>query len=134
MDVWAVVRKGKGLAVGFVALVGTCPLAAPATAGDLMSTICNNQVVSVGARKGEVSAKCGPPLSKSQDTVSTKALQSKVQRRVDKKADTAHREAIKKKTIKEKEETWTYNMDGSYRFFIFKEGKLARIETGRLAP
>ena len=101
MDAWAVVRKGKGLAICFVALVGTCPLAAPATAGDLMSTICNNLVVSVGDRKGEDSAKCGPPLSRSQDTVSAKASQSKVQRKAGtKKADKDNRVAIKKKTIK----------------------------------
>lgn len=41
--------------------------------------------------------------------------------------------AVKSKTVKDRGETWTYNIDGSYRFFIFQEGKLAKIETGGLA-
>ena len=118
---------------------------ATADAADLMSSICNKQVVSVGARQGEVLAKCGQPLSKSRETVSTRTSQVLQKKRPDiKKTDkdkavitkkkTANDRvtAIKRKTTREREETWTYNIDGSYRFFIFKEGKLANIETGGL--
>lgn len=100
-------------------------------AGDLMSTICNNQVVSVGDRKGVVLVKCGKPLSKSQDTVEIQALQTTGKRKSDKKqAD--KKMTTKKRAVKERAETWTYDIDGSYRFFIFQEGKLSRIETGGL--
>jgi hypothetical protein len=104
-----------------------------AAAGDLMSTICNNQVVSVGDRKGEVSAKCGKPLSSSQDTVETRVSQTMRKKTSDKKQAEKDKTTIKKKTVKERAETWTYNIDGSYRFFIFKGGKLSKIETGGLA-
>jgi hypothetical protein len=66
--------------------------------------------------------------------VSTRALQTTLKKKASKKqADDAKTVTTKTKTIKERAETWTYNIDGSYRFFIFKEGKLANIETGGLA-
>jgi hypothetical protein len=107
----------------------------PDAAGDMMSIICNNQVVSVGDRKGEVTAKCGNPLSKSQDTANVHASQIVQKKQTGKKkADKGdqYKVTVKKKTIKERGETWTYNIDGSYRFFIFKEGRLASIEAGGL--
>ena len=105
----------------------------PAAAGDLMSTICNNQVVSVGDRKGEVLAKCGKPLSNSKETEEFQASQIKRKKKADKKQTDQDNVTTKKKTVKESSNTWVYNIDGSYRYFIFKEGKLSRIETGRLA-
>ena len=94
---------------------------------DMLSTICNNNVVSVGNMKGEVLAKCGKPLSKfageteDQVSVSVRAAGK------DKK--------IRTKRIKKSKgvETWTYNIDGSYRFFIFRGGRLERIDAGGLA-
>lgn len=103
-----------------------------AVAGDLMSTICNNQVVSVGDREGVVLAKCGKPLSKSQDTAETQASQTIRKKKSYKKQTDKDKITTKKKAVKERDEIWTYNIDGSYRFFIFKEGKLSRIETGGL--
>jgi hypothetical protein len=98
-----------------------------------MSTICRNEVVSVGDRKGVVLTKCGPPLSKSQDAVSTQALLTKSRKKTGKKpADDSKTVTTRAKKIRERAETWTYNIDGSYHFFIFKEGKLANIETGGL--
>ncbi len=120
---------------------------ATAAAGDLMSTICNNHVVSVGDRKGEVLAKCGQPLSKSHDTVDSgyshtvrkaktgkhKEGETAATGKIKPLKPAADKRAVTRKVIKEREETLTYNIDGSYRFFIFnKEGKLDRIETGRL--
>ncbi len=108
--------------------------ASPAPAGDLLSTICRNEVVSVGDRKGEVMAKCGPPLSKIQEAEASETSQIQHKKKAaKKKAENNQDVVIKKKKIKETADTWTYNIDGSYRFFIFKEGRLARIETGGLA-
>jgi len=134
MNVIAGLRNKKRLAVIFVFLVGGSLLPSTA-AGDLMSTICRNEIVSVGDRKGVVLTKCGPPLSKSQDAVSTQALQTTRKKKTGKKQpDDTNTVTTKTKTVKARAETWTYNIDGSYRFFIFKEGKLANIETGGLAP
>jgi len=134
MNVIAGLRNKKRLVAIFVFLVGGSLL--PSTAvGDLMSTICRNEIVSVGDRKGVVLTKCGPPLSKSQDAVSTRALQTTHKKKTGKKQpDDTNTVTTKTKTVKARAETWTYNIDGSYRFFIFKEGKLANIETGGLAP
>lgn len=95
--------------------------ASTTSAGELLSTICRNEVVSVGDRKGEVLAKCGAPLSKAQEAEESQTPQNQQKKK-----------AAKKK-VKERADTWTYNIDGSYRFLIFKEGRLARIETGGLA-
>jgi hypothetical protein len=133
MDQLTTYVTGRGWTIAIAVIVGATPLVAPAQAGDLMSTICRNEVVSVGDRKGEVVAKCGQPLSKSQGTVSTRASQSTIKRGDGKQETDKKNVEVKQKTIKEKEETWTYIIDGSYCFFIFKEGRLARIETGRLA-
>jgi hypothetical protein len=124
----------KKNAVILLFLVGVGLPAAPAAAGDMMSMICRNQVVSVGDRKGEVSTKCGPPLSKSQDAVSSKVSQTTLKKKSEKKqADDTKPVTTKKKTVKERADTWTYIIDGSYRFLIFKEGKLATIEAGSTA-
>jgi hypothetical protein len=115
-------------------LVLACGSLTAAVAGDLMSTICRNEVVSVGDRKGVVLTKCGPPLSKSQDSVSTQVSQTTRKKKSAKKpTDDDKAVTTKTKTIKERAESWTYNIDGSYRTFIFKDGKLATIETGGLA-
>jgi hypothetical protein len=133
MNIIDVLRDKKRLAVVFVFLVGG-GLLTSAAAGDLMSTICRNEVVSVGDRKGVVLTKCGPPLSKSQDSVSTQVSQTTHKKKSGKKqTDDSKAMTTKTKTIKERAETWTYIIDGSYRFFVFKEGKLANIETGGLA-
>ena len=133
MNIIDVLRDKKKLAVVLVFLVGVGPLAS-AAAGDLMSTICRNEVVSVGDRKGVVLMKCGPPLSKSQDAVSTQTTQTTRKKKSGKKqADNNKTVTTKTKAIKERAESWTYIIDGSYRFFIFKQGKLATIETGGLA-
>ncbi len=116
---------------GLTFFVGWC---VPALAGDLTSTLCNNEVVSVGDRKGIVLDKCGPPLSKSLEKVGEHTVQTVKKKKATKKR--AKQDALtvtKQKTVKERGETWTYNIDGSYRFFVFQEGKLARIETGGLA-
>jgi len=123
----------KKIAVILLFLVGVGP-AAPAAAGDMMSMICRNQVVSVGDRKGEVSTKCGPPLSQSQDVVSSKVSQTTLKKKSEKKQTDGNKAVTtKKKTVKERADTWTYIIDGSYRFLIFKEGKLATIEAGGTA-
>ena len=146
MDAFALLKNPKRMMILFLAyLAGGFLYTSSATAGDMMSTICNNQVVSVGARQGEVLAKCGNPLSKSHEAVNTGTSQVlKKKQPGKKKTDKDKAEVAKKKTDKEKvvatrnkttrerEETWTYNIDGSYRFFIFKEGKLANIEAGGL--
>ena len=133
MNITALLRDKKKLAVALVVLLGGGPLAS-AAAGDLMSTICRNEVVSVGDRKGVVLTKCGPPLTKSQDSVSTRASQTTLKKKSGKKQAGDNKTVTRKtKTIKERAESWTYIIDGSYRFFIFKEGKLATIETGGLA-
>lgn len=130
MKIIDAMRDKKKLAVILLFLVGGGPLAS-AAAGDLMSTICRNAVVSVGDRKGEVLTKCGPPSSKSQDTVSSQVSQTTLKKKSGKKQTGDDKTATtKKKTVKERAETWTYIIDGSYRFFIFKEGKLATIEAG----
>lgn len=128
-----VLRGKKKWAVILSFLIGVGPLA-PVAAGDMMSTICRNEVVSVGDRKGVVLTKCGPPVSKSQDTVSSQVSQTTRKKNSGKK-QTANDKAVttKKKTVKERAETWTYVIDGSYRFFIFKEGKLDAIEAGGMA-
>ena len=133
MNTIALLRAKKRMLMVFVFWVGGL-LPASAVAGDLMSTICRNQVVSVGDRKGVVLTKCGPPLSKSLDAVSTQTWLTSSQKKTGKKkADNPKTVTTKAKIIKERAETWTYNIDGSYHFFIFKEGKLATIETGGLA-
>ena len=133
MNIIDVLRDKRKLAVALVFLVGGGSLSS-AVAGDLMSTICRNEVVSVGDRKGVVLTKCGPPLSKSQDSVSTRVLQTTRKKKSGKnQADDSKNVTTKTKTVKERAESWTYNIDGSYRTFIFKEGKLANIETGGLA-
>lgn len=136
MDAFALLKSPKRCKTVFFAfLVSGFLWASPATAGDMMSTICNNQVVSVGARRGEVLAKCGKPLSTSRETVSKETSQALKRKKAGKKTDKDDKDrvvATKKKTTKEHAETLTYNIDGSYRFFIFKEGKLANIETGGL--
>lgn len=133
MNMIALLRDTKKLAVALVFLVGVGLLASTAS-GDLMSTICRNEVVSVGDRKGVVLTKCGPPLTKSQDSVSTRASQTTLKKKTGKKqADKNKTVTTKTKMIKERAESWTYIIDGSYRFFIFKDGKLATIETGGLA-
>jgi malic enzyme len=133
MNIIDVLRDKRKLAVALVFLVGGGSLSS-AVAGDLMSTICRNEVVSVGDRKGVVLMKCGPPLSKSQDSVSTHTSQSTLKKKSGKKqTDPDKTVTTKTKTVKERAESWTYKIDGSYRTFIFKEGKLANIETGGLA-
>jgi len=104
-----------------------------AAAGDLMSTICNNEVVSVGDRKGEVLAKCGKPLSNTKEAEQTEATQITRKKKSAKKQADKDKITAKKKTVKESANTWVYNIDGSYRYFIFKDGRLSRIETGGLA-
>ncbi|MDO9584916.1 MAG: DUF2845 domain-containing protein, partial [Syntrophales bacterium] len=95
-----------------------------------------------------VLVKCGKPLSKSQDTADSGSSRIVRKTKPDKQKQTAGKTAttgktkpgkpaadktlITRKTTKERGETWTYNIDGSYRFFIFKEGKLSGIETGGL--
>jgi len=117
---------GKG--VGLFSVLMVISLCYELTfAAELMSTLCKNGVVSVGARKGEVLAKCGTPINKSQDTVTEGYYEAR------KKKDKDKRVSVRKKVRKEREEAWTYIIDGSYRFFIFQEGKLARIEAGGLA-
>jgi hypothetical protein len=133
MNIMDVFRGMKKWAVILLLLTVVSPLAS-AAAGDLMSTICRNQVVSVGDRKGEVSTKCGPPLSKSQDTVSSQVSQTTLKKKSGEKQTNKDKAVTtKKKTVNERAETWTYIIDGSYRFFIFKEGKLAKIEAGGMA-
>ena len=133
MKMIGVLQDKKKLAVILLFLVGGGPLAS-AVAGDMMSTICRNEVVSVGDRKGVVLTKCGPPLSKSQDTVSSQVSQTTRKKKSGgKKTDNDKAVTTKKKTVKERAETWTYVIDGSYRFFIFKEGKLDTIEAGGMA-
>jgi hypothetical protein len=133
MNIVDVLRGMKKWAVILLFLAAAGPLAS-AAASDLMSTICRNQVVSVGDRKGEVSTKCGPPLSKSQDAVSSKVSQTTLKKKSgEKQTDKDKALTTKKKTVNERAETWTYIIDGSYRFFIFKEGKLANIEAGGMA-
>jgi hypothetical protein len=145
MDAFAGCKEPIRGKIMFMAFLTCGAFGVTAAAADLMSSICNNQVVSVGARQGEVLAKCGKPLSKSRETVSARTSQVLQKERphikkTDKdkavitKKKTANDSvtAIKRKTIREREETWTYNIDGSYRFFIFREGKLANIETGGL--
>ena len=94
-----------------------------AAAGDMMSTICSNNVVSVGDMKGEVLAKCGKPLSRfaggTEERVSTSTHPAGKGRKAPVKREKGA-------------ETWTYNMDGSYRFFIFRGGRLEKIQTGGL--
>ena len=123
----------KKIAVIFLLLVGICP-ATPALAGDMMSMICRNQVVSVGDRKGEVSMKCGPPLSQSKDVAKSRVTQTTIKKKSEKK-ETDDNKAVttKKKTVNERSDTWTYIIGGAYRFLIFKEGKLAAIEAGGTA-
>ncbi len=133
MDIISLVRNKKKLVVIMVFLV-VCVFLASSAAGDLMSTICRNEVVAVGDRKGVVLTKCGPPLTKSQDSVSTRTSQTALKKKTAKKqADDGKTVTTKTKMVKERAESWTYVIDGSYRFFIFKEGKLATIETGGLA-
>jgi len=136
MDVFALLRNPKRMMIPFLAcLVSGFLWTSPAAAGDMMSAICNNQVVSVGARRGEVMAKCGKPLSTSRETVNKETSQALKRKKAGKKKTDDDKDrvvATKKKTTKEQAETWTYNIDGSYRFFIFKEGKLANIEAGGL--
>ena len=132
MNIIALLRRKKRLAVVFVFLVSGLHLAS-AAAGDMMSTICSNEVVSVGDRKAVVLTKCGPPLSKSLDAVTTQTWLTKNQKKTGKKkVDSPKTVTTRVKNIKERAETWTYNIDGSYRFLIFKEGRLAAIETGGL--
>lgn len=99
-------------------------------AGDLLSTICNNNVVSVGEKQAAVLQKCGPPLSDS--PIATKALPSQIRKKSrnnqSKTTATAGRNVRRSGNG-----TWAYNIDGSYRFFIFTEGRLEKIETGGLA-
>ncbi|MDO8722856.1 MAG: DUF2845 domain-containing protein [Syntrophales bacterium] len=137
MDAFALLRNPKRFKTMFFAfLVSGFLWTSPAAASDMMSTICNNEVVSVGARRGEVMAKCGKPLSTSRETVSKETSQALKRKKAGKKKtdkdDKDRVVATKKNTTKEQAETWTYNIDGSYRFFIFKEGKLANIEAGGL--
>ncbi|MDP2724993.1 MAG: DUF2845 domain-containing protein [Syntrophales bacterium] len=137
MDTFPIMKNPKRMMILFLAcLAGGFLCTSSATASDMMSTICNNQVVSVGARRGEVMAKCGKPLSTSRETVNKETSQA-LKRKKDgkKKTDKDDKDrvvATKKKTTKEQAETWTYNIDGSYRFFTFKDGKLANIEAGGL--
>ena len=104
MDAFALLRNPKRCKTMFFAfLVSGFLWTSPATAGDMMSTICNNQVVSVGARQGEVLAKCGNPLSKSHETVDTGTSQVlKKKQSGKKKTDKDKAEVAKKKTDKEK--------------------------------
>ena len=127
------VKQGMARTAFFIFLL---PLlyAAPAVAGEMLSTICRNEVVSVGDRRGEVMAKCGPPLSKTQEVEENEISQTQQKKTAaKKKSENSQAVVIKKKNVRERADTWTYNIDGSYRFFIFKEGKLTRIETGGLA-
>ena len=147
MDTFPIMKNPKRMMILlFAYLAGGFLCTSSATAADMMSAICNNQVVSVGDRQGEVLTKCGNPLSKSHETVDTgtsQVLKKKQpgKKKTDKdragvakkKADKEQVVATRSKTTREREETWTYNIDGSYRFFIFKEGKLANIEAGGLA-
>lgn len=133
MNIIAVLRDKNKWAVILVLLVGVGPLASVAS-GDLMSTMCRNEVVSVGDRKGVVLDKCGPPLAKSQDSTGSQVTQTTRKKKAGKKqADDDQTVTKKTKTVKERTESWTYKIDGSYRTFIFKEGKLATIEAGGLA-
>ena len=83
----------------FAAYIFLC--VSTAVAGDLMSTICNNQVVSVGDREGVVLAKCGKPLSKSQDTAETQASQTIRTKKSHKKQANKDKITTKKKAVKE---------------------------------
>ena len=138
-------RKWKGMSLSFFAVF---LFVSTAGAGDLMNSLCNNKVVSVGDRKGEVLAKCGQPLSKSKDTADSGFSRTVRKAKAGKhKADetvatgkakpgksATNKTVAARRIAKERTETWTYNIDGSYRFFIFnKEGKLDKIETGGLA-
>lgn len=111
-----------------------CVLFAAVASADMMSTICRNEVVSVGDRKGVVLKKCGPPLSRSQDAVSSQAAQTTRKKKSDRKRSADGKAVtVRRKTTKECADTWTYIIDGSYRFFVFKDGRLATIEAGGLA-
>ncbi len=132
MDFRVWLRREGRWAIVSTLLIGTNLWFAAAQASEMMSTICNNEVVSVGDRKGEVLAKCGPPLSKSQAAVSRQESQTTVKSKAGKKSG-EKTVAVRQKKVKEKEESWTYKIEGSYRTFVFKEGRLDRIESGRLA-
>jgi hypothetical protein len=133
MKTFSVMRGRKKWVPILMVGVG-CALLAVVASADMMSTICRNEVVSVGDRKGEVLKKCGPPLSRSQDAVSSRAAQAAHKKKTDKKRTADEKDvAVRRKTTKERADTWTYIIDGSYRFFIFKDGRLATIEAGGLA-
>jgi hypothetical protein len=133
MKIFLVMSGRERWASILICLAG-CVLFAAVASADMLSTICRNEVVSVGDRKGEVLRKCGPPLSKSQDAASTHASQTSHKKKLDKKQHAADKVvAVKRKTTKERAETWTYIIDGSYRFFIFQDGRLTTIEPGGLA-
>ncbi|MDP2725488.1 MAG: DUF2845 domain-containing protein, partial [Syntrophales bacterium] len=123
MDAFALLRNPKRFKTMFFAfLVSGFLWTSPAAASDMMSTICNNQVVAVGARQGEVLAKCGNPLSKSHETVDTgtsQVLKKKQpgKKKTDKddkdrvmatkkKKDKEKVVATRSKTTREREETW----------------------------
>ncbi len=122
----AVIRPTKIAAVILISAAFLLLFAGSAFAGDMLSTICNNHVVSVGNMKGEVLAKCGKPLSKFAGETDDRVSRSTEPVGAGRKA--------KPKTVKRTKgvETWTYNIDGSYRFFVFRGGKLDRIESGGL--
>ena len=107
-------------------LLTTLPLAGHAFASDMLSTTCTNDIVSVGDLKGEVLVKCGKPLSKFAGETEDRVPVSVRSTGKDKKVRTKRVKAAKGV------ETWTYNIDGSYRFFIFRGGRLERIEAGGL--
>jgi hypothetical protein len=123
----AVIHRAKIFATVIITAFLCILVSEYASAGDMMSTICNKHVVSVGDMKGEVLAKCGKPLStfagKAGDRVSVSAHP----------AGTGKKARLKSGKATKGAETWTYNIDGSYRFFIFRSGRLERIETGGLA-
>ncbi len=96
-------------------------LAGYAASGDMISARCNNQVVSVGDMKGEVLAKCGKPLSRAAGKTDEGGSVTTLPGKKDKKVRVKREKGA---------ETWTYNIDGSYHFFIFRGGRLEKIQTG----
>jgi hypothetical protein len=121
----AVIRPTKIPAAILIAATFLLLFAGSAFAGDMMSTLCNKHVVSVGNMKGEVLAKCGKPLSKFAGETDDHTSSAE---------PVGTGKKVKPKKVKRTKgvETWTYNIDGSYRFFIFRGGKLDRIESGGL--
>ena len=122
----AVIHRPKIIATAIITASLCILFSEYALAGDMTSTICNKRVVSVGDMKGEVHAKCGKPLSTFAGETEARASVSAHP------AGTGKKVTRKSGKVTKGVETWTYNIDGAYRFFIFRGGRLERIETGGL--